>query len=169
DDAFELSLLQLVEQAPRRRDVRRARVAARGEGVGRAVFDHPHLRHRQARANAEVLDDPIQDRLLLLRHLMRPRTREYYRTAPAIHHDRDDERNGARDRARNKRNRQLFAERSGAAESYHGTDCGEEEGEKDYEAAHDHQRPALVLVDPVVDQEALRVPDVYRFGLPIAV
>ena len=69
DHAFELGLVELVEQAARGGDGRVLGVAAGSEGVRRAVFDDVDLRHRQAGADAEVLDDAVELRLLLLRHL----------------------------------------------------------------------------------------------------
>ena len=71
DHALQLAVVELVEQAARGGDGGVLRVAAGREGVRRAVLDDVHLRHRQAGADAEVLDDAIEVRLLLSRHLVR--------------------------------------------------------------------------------------------------
>src|SRR5689334_7243501 len=86
---LELVVVELVEEAARGGDVRFFRVAAGGESVGRIVLHYPDFGHREAGADAQVLNDTVEFRLRLLRDLLGAGHSENGGSRGVVHRDAD--------------------------------------------------------------------------------
>jgi len=136
DDALQLQLRQLAEQAGGDGDGGVSWVAAGGEGVGRVLLDHVDAGHGLAGADAEVLHDVVEVGVFLLRHLPRLRDAQHEAVARAHgpearqHHG---HRGGGRDDARGH-----------GGEPQRQADDGNEHAGDQRQPGHQHHRAPLV-------------------------
>ena len=90
-DRPELPLVHELEDPLRHGDLRVLRVPAGRERVRLGHVRHVDLRHREMVRVRQLADDPVQLRVLLLRHGLRPRRRDRDRARPPVHRDVEDQ------------------------------------------------------------------------------
>ena len=77
EHAFDLRLLQFIEEARGHGDGGMLFERARGERIRGAILDEVQGRHRHAAADREVLERVVELRCIALRHLLRVRHHEH--------------------------------------------------------------------------------------------
>ncbi len=140
-DALHLAALQLVHDAACDGDRGVVGVAAGGEGVHRAVLDDVDLGHRQAGADAEVLDEAVEVAFLCLADLVGARDAERNAVgAEVAEHDegRDEDDDDGREAGRQ------------ACDDADGSGRARDDDEED---RHEQEGAPPVGGDAVVDQD----------------